>query len=282
MKRLFISSLGITLFAAGSAVAQYAYKSPAADGAAFFPRTSAVVMLTPAEALAQLRARIPAAAGLPGEQPIRFRTAALNKAVSCGTITVLYPNGIDSQLAGASVPAAEASAEFMAWRPDGRHVMAEATTGVEADATLWVEPENGGSAARITVDVAYRVTRSLTLDGVAQPPVTVAFSSASLGEAPAMTPHAAMHPVGFGVTPTGNATNATPIPRLACIASGVLEKALLLEEPTLTAETSCMLGLPAGDGAACPQAVARAGTTATLTDAPAAPEAAGGASRPPR
>ena len=64
-----------------------------------------------------------------------------------------------------------------------------------------VEPEYGGAASRLTVDVAYQVTRTLTVDGGRQPPVKVAFTSSSYGEAPPMTPHAAMHPVAFGVTP---------------------------------------------------------------------------------
>jgi hypothetical protein len=282
----FMSGFGVAMLAAGSAVAQYSYSAPtpfAERGGKFYPSTTAVVMLSPDDALARLRARVPEGAGAPGEGIIRFRTGALHKAVNCGTIDALYPNGMPSQLAGASkLPAASPTARFIAWRPHSAPLTVDTEADVEAEATVRVEPEYGGAASRITVDVAYRVTRTLTLDGVRQPPVTVAFTSSSYGEAAPMTPHAAMHPVGFGVTPMSGPPSAQPIARFGCIASGVIEKALLLEEPTLTAETSCMLGLPAGDGAACPQALARAGTTVTLTDAPAAPEAAGGASRPPR
>lgn len=285
MKRLFISSFGISFLAAGSALAQYNYSAPTPygeQGRSFLPNTSSVVMVPPDEALTLLRARVPEAAGSPDQGVIRFRTGALDKAVNCGTVDALYPNGMPSQLAGVSkLPAAAPTAQFMAWRPDGPPVMAETTAEVEADATIRVTPENGGAAARITVDIAYRVTRGLTLDGVQQQPVTVTFTSGSFGEAPPMTPIAAMHPVGFGVTPLALGMNAVPFARLGCIASGMLEKALLLEQATLTADQTCMLGLPTGDNTTCPQVVARAGTSATLADAPAAPVASG-APRPPR
>jgi hypothetical protein len=259
MKRLFISSFGITFLAAGSALAQYSYSAPnpyAERGGTFFPNTTAVVMLTPAQALEHLRARVPDAAGAPGQGALRFRTGALHRAVTCGTIDALYPNGLPAQLAGSSkLPVSAPTAEFMAWRPDGPPVTAKAAADVEADAIVSVTPENGGTAARITVDVTYRVTRSLTLDGVPQRPVTMTFTSASRGEAPPLTPISAMHPVGFGVAPMGVGMTAEPFARLACMASGELERLLLLDGTTLTAEQNCMLGLPD-----CPQPAVRAAT----------------------
>lgn len=292
MKWSFISTFG-SLLAAGSALAQYSYSPPApyADrasthpfaerSASVFPNTTNVVMRTPAEVMRDLRKRLPAAGGDPEQIVLPLRNGSLDKAVNCGRVSVLYPSGLNSRLAGAGAPAASPNAAFMAWRPYGPVMMAGSTAAIEADATVLVEPEYGGSAARITVDVVYTVTRTLTLDGAKQPPVTITFTSNSLGEAPARTPFTAMHPVGFGVTPLGNAMNAQPIPRLACMSLGVLEKALLLEECSLSADQTAVLGLKAGEGNTCHEAAASPGS-ATLADAPAAPEAVSGASRPPR
>ncbi|WP_439577366.1 hypothetical protein [Elioraea sp.] len=262
MKRLFISSFGITFLAAGSALAQYSYSAPnpyAEQGGSFYPVTTTVVMLTPEVALERLRVRVPGEAGSPGQGILRFRNGGLHKAVTCGTIDAFYPNGASAALAGTSkMPVSSPDVAFMAWRPDGTLVMAEAAAEVEADARMQVQPENGGMASRITVDVTYRVTRTLTLDGVRQPEVTMKFTSARRGEAAAFTPYTAMHPVGFGVAPMGNSMNALPFARLACMASGALEKALLLDEATLTADQTCMLGLAPADSPTCPRLAARA------------------------
>lgn len=100
MKRVFISSFGITFLAAGSALAQYSYSAPnpyGERGGTFFPNTTAVVMLTPAQALERLRARVPDAAGAPEQGTIRFRTGPFHRAVTCGTVDPLYPDGMNAE-----------------------------------------------------------------------------------------------------------------------------------------------------------------------------------------